>query len=147
MTVPRDPGTEPLPATKPESTEPISAGHRPGLPDRQRQLWLVAGVLALVLAFFVGFLVGREQAPAPEQQQAVDMVTGRRVACARALNLADRGLRVLQRALANRVALAQATARGDTDLIGRFQEELDLLSTRFDKVEPRLERATERCRG
>jgi hypothetical protein len=147
MSVPRDPGTEPLPASTPESTEPMAAGRRPGPPDRQRQLWLVAGVLALVLAFFVGFLVGREQAPEPAQREGPEAVTGRRAACGRALNLADRGLRVLQRALANRVALAQATARGDADLSARFQEELELLSNRFDRIEPRLEKATGRCRG
>lgn len=147
MSVPRDPGTEPLPARTPESTEPLAAGHRPRPPDRQRQLWLVAGVLALALAFFAGFLVGREQAPEPPQRAGPEAVAGRRAACGRALNLADRGLRVLQRALANRVALSQATARGDTDLIARFQQELELLSGRFDKIEPQLEKSTERCRG
>jgi hypothetical protein len=141
--------TEPIPAGERRgSTEPL--GPAPG-PDhtRQRRLWLVAGVLALILVFFVGFLVGREQGSGSAKQQARDVepVKGPRVACARALDLADRANRLLQRTVANRGALARATVSGDTDTAAQLQAEFESVSRQYERAEARLERLTERCRG
>jgi hypothetical protein len=140
--------TEPIPAGERRgSTEPLEPA--PGADDaRQRRLWLIAGILALILLFFVGFLVGREQGPgSAERAQDVEPPRGPRLACGRALDLADRTNRLLQRAVANRGALGRATVRGDTDTAAQLQAEFESVSMQYDRVEARLERLTERCRG
>jgi hypothetical protein len=147
-------------AERREPTEPIPAGERRGSTEplepapgadeaRQRRLWLIAGILALILLFFVGFLVGREQGSGSGERRAQDVepLRGPRLACARALDLADRTNRLLQRAVANRGALGRATVRGDTDTAAQLQAEFESVSTQYDRVEARLERLTERCRG
>ena len=83
---PRGP-TEPLPARG--GTQPMPPGQRPRSQARDRRLWIVAGVLALVLVAFAGFLVGRSQAPGKQATQAKPAaVGGPRRACARALEFA-----------------------------------------------------------
>ena len=141
--------TEPLPAPRSRSgsTEPLPSGGRPPSGARDRRLWIVAGILALVLAGFVGFLIGRGQAPGPKANRGPEPVGGPRRACAAALELADRGIAVQQRALANRAALAEAVAVGDTDLIARLDEEFDLVSRRLDKIEAHMRKFAKRCRG
>jgi hypothetical protein len=141
--------TEPIrPSERRRSTEPLEAA--PGPVDaRQRRLWLAAGILALALAFFVGFLVGREQGAEPAERRAseVEAVKGPRVACARALKVADRGNRLLQQAVATQGAISEATVRGDTETAAGLRDELESLSQRYDRAEARLERLTDRCRG
>jgi hypothetical protein len=141
--------TEPIPAGERRgSTEPLESA--PGPDDaRQRRLWLIAGILALVLMFFVGFLVGREQgsAPAGPQTQDLERLRGPRLACARALRVADRANRLLQRAVANRGAFTQATVGGDEETVSQLQKEFESVSNQYDRVEARLERLTDRCRG
>jgi hypothetical protein len=141
--------TEPiLPRKRRGSTEPLEAA--PGPEDaRRRRLWLAAGILALALAFFVGFLVGREQEAEPTvpRSSQAETVKGPRAACARALEVADRGNRLLRRAVATQGAISEATVRGDTETAASLRDELESLSGRYDRAEARLERLTDRCRG
>jgi hypothetical protein len=140
-------GTQPLP-TGTSSTEPLAAGGGPT--ERDRRLWLVAGILALVLVFFVGFLVGRAQAPDPggggtQQRQSDGGRITDRQACGRAVKLLEKAVALNLRALANRAALAEATAEGDTEVIAGLQEEIRLISRRFERTEKRAERFADRC--
>ena len=129
------------------STEPLAAGGAPTGTDRR--LWVIAGVLGLVLLFFIGFLVGRglgsDEGTGVKSSATPVKITSRQ-ACGVALTLAEKALALQQRALANRAAAAQATADGDAELIGRLNAELEGLSQRLDKVERRLERTADRCR-
>lgn len=137
---PREP-TQPLP-------QPGARRARPA-PEGDRRLWIVAGILALVLAFVAGYLVGRGGAePAPaEQANAVEdgATTVRKRACVKAVAAGRRAQKVQARALANRAALAEATARGDEEVIARLNAELSTLGDRFEKVEARFEKLAERC--
>jgi hypothetical protein len=140
-------GTQPL-STGGSSTEPLAAGGGPT--DRDRRLWLVAAILALVLVFFVGFLVGRAQAPDPDegktQQAGPDggRITDRQ-ACGKAVDLLEKAVALNLRALANRAALAEATAEGDTEVVAGLQEEIRLISQRFERTEDRAKRFADRC--
>jgi hypothetical protein len=142
MPAPRDP-TEPLPEPRPRTRT------RPPTPDGDRRLWIVAGVLALILAFVAGYLVGRgggQPAQAPVAG-TTDAETGpvKRRACLKAVRTARRAQAVQSRALANRAALVQA--RGDEELVARLNAELETLGQRFDRIEARFERLAERCGG
>ena len=147
-------GTEPMPARDP--TEPLPQPRprsrtRPPSADGDRRLWIVAGILALILAFAAGYLVGRggeQPAQAPVAGSA-DGETGsvKRRACLKVGRAARRAQAVQAEALANRAALAEATARGDEEGVARLNAELRSLGERFEKIEARFERLAERCGG
>jgi hypothetical protein len=143
--------TEPLPETARGSTQPLPVR---GSPEGDRRLWFVAAVLALVLAFVAGYLVGRGGSEGRETKAAGQETTesekdqaggGRRKACAKAVTVAQKALALQGRALANRAALAEATAAGDEELAALLNAELQTIGEDFDRVEARLDKLTARC--
>jgi hypothetical protein len=106
-------------------------------------------VLALILAFGAGFLVGRgqreEPGPAPGQKQADGQGPIKRQVCAKAVRAAQKTVAIQERAVASLGALVRATAEGDDSLMVALNAELQRLSERFEKVKKRAEGLAERC--
>jgi hypothetical protein len=139
--------TEPLPEES-RSTSGLPAGHRPAPDARDRRLWLIAGVLALILAFGAGFLVGRgqgEPGQAPGQKQADGQGPIKKQVCAKAVRAAQKAVAIQERAVASLGALVRATAEGDDSLMVALNSELQRLSERFEKVDKRAKGLAERC--
>jgi hypothetical protein len=104
-------------------------------------LWLVAGGLALVLAFVAGFLVGKGQGEAPAEPQGP---TDSNV-CVKAIKANQRAVALQDRAVATLGALVKATGDGDDAAVAALNEELQTLSTRTEKARGRADRLAERC--
>jgi hypothetical protein len=141
--------TEPLTASESRSTVGLPAGHRPAPDARDRRLWLIAGVLALILAFGAGFLVGRgqgeEPGETPGQKQADGQGPIKKQVCAKAVKAGQKTVTIQERAVASLGALVRATAEGDDSLMVALNAELQRLSGRFEKVNERAEGLAERC--
>lgn len=100
----------------------------------------------MILAFVAGFLVGRGQGeePAPNKQ-ATEQGPVRKQACLQAVKANQKAVAIQERAVASFGALVQATAQGDDSLMAALNTELEGLSERFEKVEKRADRLSERC--
>jgi hypothetical protein len=133
--------TQPLPAETPRSRTAPEAG--------DRRLWLVAGGLALILAFVAGYLVGRgageEPVTGPAKEQANGQGPIKKQVCVQAVRANQKAVAIQERAVASLGALVKATAEGDDSLMAALNAELEGLSERFDRVSTRANRLSERC--
>lgn len=140
--------TEELPPARPGGgTEPLSAGSsRPRTSRPAKRLpiaWLVVGLLAVLLVFFLGYLVGRSGRAAPEEPGPA---SGKTRACVRAATLSARVTRLHRQALANRAAFARALGQGDEVEVAALDTQLRELSSRIGETSTKARRALERCR-
>jgi hypothetical protein len=133
--------TQPLPA------EPLRSRTAPEA--RDRRLWLVAGGLALILAFVAGYLVGRGANEEPMTGPAKEQVNGqgpiKKQVCVQAVRANQKAVAIQERAVASFGALVKATAEGDDSLMAALNAELEGLSERFERVRKRANRLSERC--
>lgn len=155
MAHPQDPGqsTEPMPpsaerrSTQPLPAETLRSRSGPEAPDRR--LWLVAGGLALILAFVAGYLVGRgaggEPVTGPAKEQANGQGPIKKQVCVQAVRANQKAVAIQERAVASLGALVKATAEGDDSLMAALNAELEGLSDRFERVRKRANRLSERC--
>jgi hypothetical protein len=133
--------TQPLPA------ETLRSRSAPEAPDRR--LWLVAGGLALILAFVAGYLVGRgaggEPVTGPAKEQANGQGPIKKRVCVQAVRANQKAVAIQERAVASLGALVKATAEGDDSLMAALNAKLEGLSDRFERVRKRANRLSERC--
>ncbi len=138
--------TEELPSTRSGGgTERLSTGSRPAprRPSRLPLAWLVVGVLAVLLIFFVGFLAGRAGVAEPGAAAGGK----ERRACVRAATVSARLTRLHQQALVNRVAFARALSVGAKEELETLDAQLRELSGTIEELRERSAKALQRCRG
>jgi hypothetical protein len=134
------------------STQPLPAEtlrSRTAPEARDRRLWLVAGGLALILAFVAGYLVGRGANEEPVTGTAKEQANGqgqiKKQVCVQAVRANQKAVAIQERAVASFGALVKATAEGDDSLMAALNAELEGLSERFERVRKRANRLSERC--
>jgi hypothetical protein len=104
--------------------------------------WLVVGLLAALVVFFVGFLVGR----AAEDEPATAGPAGGKL-CRRAANLSNRLTTLHREALANRVDYTRALTQGDQEELQALNKALAGMANQVDELRGKAVRALDRCRG
>lgn len=157
-------GTEPIapgePTPPPPSGGYASIGSRRGGPVLQRGRVIVA-IVALVVAFVLGFFVGKSQAPEPtrgggrvekaagggKQQQGGKARPRQRKACRRALDLSAQLIEGQQQALANQAALVQAIVAEEADQVQTLTATGEQLEAQIAQARADFDRALHRCRG
>jgi hypothetical protein len=152
------PPTQPLGPTAP--IRPPQTGTEP-IPERVRQpivvprkettvaglprALVIAGVVGLLLAMLVGFLIGRSLGG--EESTAAPEKGGRRAACERALTLALQVSALQDQAIANRTNALQALVLGDQGEVQELAGALTAITDAIDEAKAQLTPAAERCRS
>jgi hypothetical protein len=159
-------GTEPIAPGEP-SPPPPPGGYasirsrrgRPAIPGG----WVIAAIVVLVLAFVLGFFVGKGQAPESARgRDRVEQPAGkgkqqggsgsqarrqRRKACRRALDLSSQVIEGQQRALENQAALVEAIVAEEAAQVEALTAAGEQLQAQIAEAQASLARTLQRCRA
>jgi hypothetical protein len=158
-------GTEPIAPGEP-SPPPPPGGYASIRSRRGRPVipggWVLAAIVILVLAFVLGFFVGKGQAP--ESARGGDRVERpagkgkqqdgggqarrqRRKACRRALDLSSQVIEGQRRALENQAALVEAIVAEEAAQVEALTAAGEQLQAQIGEAQAALAQALQRCRA
>lgn len=140
---PPDPGTAPIPE---RVRQPIIVPQRESTIGGLPRPFVIAGVVALVLVFVLGFFIGHAW-DGDGETQATATGGGRRAACQRALTISLQVSELQRQALANRTQAAQALAVGDEAQVQELNAALEPVATAIQEAEAQVAPAAERCKS